>query len=140
MQALRLPTVSARPAARPLRAPAPPRASAVAAPASIPIKGADGSDKGTAELALKVADPKTARHVVHRYAVQINQNARQVRSTALLTSVRWLCRGAGRAVTASVQARTSWSCKVAACFRYSTTVLTPAYTTVESTSDTGACA
>lgn len=95
MQALRLPTVSARPAARPLRAPAPPRASAIAEPATLPIKGADGSDQGTAELALKVASPQTARHVVHRYMVQINQNARQVCAAAYQALCCRVCCGPG---------------------------------------------
>lgn len=55
------------------------RASAVAAPAKVPVKAADGSDKGTAELALKVAGDATANAVVHRYSVLVLQNARRVR-------------------------------------------------------------
>lgn len=53
-------------------------ASAVAAPASIPKKAVDGSDKGSSSLALKVADPETANGLVHRYMVLVQQNARRV--------------------------------------------------------------
>jgi len=55
------------------------RASKVAEPASLPVKSFAGADVGTADLALKVAGDDTARHVVHRYLVLVNQNARQVR-------------------------------------------------------------
>lgn len=62
--------------------------SAVAKPASIPYKGADGSDKGTQQLALKVAED-TAKAVVHRYMVLVNQNARRVSQAAW--SGPWCC-------------------------------------------------
>lgn len=55
------------------------RASAQAAPASIAVKGIDGSDKGSHQLALKVADESSAKGVVHRYLVYAQQNARRVR-------------------------------------------------------------
>lgn len=57
-------------------------ASRVAEAAVLPVKAFDGADVGTANLALKVAGDDTARHVVHRYLVLVNQNARQVRSAA----------------------------------------------------------
>ena len=54
-------------------------ASRVAEPVSIPVKSADGADSGTASLALKVADPETARHVVHRSLLTAHASRRQVR-------------------------------------------------------------
>jgi large subunit ribosomal protein L4 len=54
-------------------------ASAVAQPAALPVKSADGSDKGTANLALRVAGEETAKALVHRYMVLVQQNARRVR-------------------------------------------------------------
>lgn len=59
------------------------RASAVAAPASIPYKAADGSSKGTQQLALKVAED-SAKGLVHRYLVMVQQNARQVSNANLV--------------------------------------------------------
>lgn len=56
-------------------------ASAVAQPASLPVKASDGSDKGTASLALKVAGDDTAKALVHRYMVLVQQNARRVSLT-----------------------------------------------------------
>ncbi len=61
--------------------------SAVAQPVSIPHKGADGSDKGTAKLSLKVAED-TAKAVVHRYMVMVQQNARRVRNGAACSSAQ----------------------------------------------------
>jgi large subunit ribosomal protein L4 len=52
--------------------------SAVAAPATLPYKAVDGSSKGSAELALKVAED-SAKGLVHRYVVLVQQNARRVR-------------------------------------------------------------
>ena len=80
MVSLRLPVAPARAAVarRPIRVIVP-RASRVAEPASITVKSSStGDDKGSASLALKVADPKTAKSVVHRYLVMVRQNARQV--------------------------------------------------------------
>ena len=54
--------------------------SAVATPATLPYKAVDGSSKGSAELALKVAED-TAKGLVHRYMVLVQQNARRVRQT-----------------------------------------------------------
>jgi large subunit ribosomal protein L4 len=51
--------------------------SAVAQPVTIPYKAADGSDKGSQQLALKVAQ-ESAKGLVHRYLVLVQQNARQV--------------------------------------------------------------
>lgn len=48
-------------------------------PATLPVKGADGSDKGTTTVELKVAE-ETAKGLVHRYVVFVRQNARRVRS------------------------------------------------------------
>eukprot|EP00199_Chlamydomonas_sp_CCMP681_P005587 CAMPEP_0119113200 /NCGR_PEP_ID=MMETSP1180-20130426/43113_1 /TAXON_ID=3052 ORGANISM="Chlamydomonas cf sp, Strain CCMP681" /NCGR_SAMPLE_ID=MMETSP1180 /ASSEMBLY_ACC=CAM_ASM_000741 /LENGTH=261 /DNA_ID=CAMNT_0007101113 /DNA_START=18 /DNA_END=803 /DNA_ORIENTATION=- len=60
-------------------------ASAVAQPATIPVKSADGSDKGTAQLALRVAGD-TAKAVVHRYMVMVRQNARRGTASTLTRS------------------------------------------------------
>jgi large subunit ribosomal protein L4 len=54
-------------------------ASSVAAPVAVPYKAVDGTDKGSQQLALKVADADTAKAVVHRYMVLVQQNARRVR-------------------------------------------------------------
>lgn len=56
-------------------------ATAVAAPATLPFKAVDGSSKGTQQLSLKVAED-TAKGLVHRYMVLVQQNARQVREEA----------------------------------------------------------
>lgn len=66
--------------------------SAVAQPVALPYKAVDGSDKGTQQLALKVAED-TAKAVVHRYMVMVNQNAR--RGTAS-TLTRREVRGGGK--------------------------------------------
>jgi large subunit ribosomal protein L4 len=55
------------------------RAAVAAAPASLPVKAADGADAGSATLALKVAPEQTAKGLVHRYLVYVRQNARRVR-------------------------------------------------------------
>lgn len=78
MQSLRMRQAAFRPAAAARRPVVAVRASAVAAPAKLPVKGVDGSDKGTEELALKVAG-ETARSLVHRYLIMAQQNARAVR-------------------------------------------------------------
>ena len=51
----------------------------VAEPASIDVKGLDGSSKGSDTMALKVASEDKAKGLVHRYLVTVRQNARQVR-------------------------------------------------------------
>ncbi|KXZ46544.1 hypothetical protein GPECTOR_42g751 [Gonium pectorale] len=61
------------------------RASTVAAPATIPYKAVDGSDKGTQQLALKVAQD-SAKGLVHRYLVMVQQNARQGTASTLTRS------------------------------------------------------
>jgi hypothetical protein len=70
------------PSAQSLRRPCPravtARATRVAEPASIPVKSLDGADSGTASIALKVADPGTARHVVHRSLLTALASRRQV--------------------------------------------------------------
>jgi hypothetical protein len=54
------------------------RASAVAQPATLPVKSTEGADLGSEQLALKVAQ-ETAKGLVHRYLVYVQQNARRVR-------------------------------------------------------------
>jgi hypothetical protein len=54
------------------------KAAVAAAPASLPVKSADGADVGTEQLALKVARPETAKGLVHRYVVYTLQNKRRV--------------------------------------------------------------
>lgn len=51
--------------------------SAVAPAVAVPYKGTDGSDKGSKQVALKVAE-ETAKGLVHRYMVMVQQNARRV--------------------------------------------------------------
>jgi len=53
-------------------------ASLVAEPVSLPVKGLDGSSKGSENLALKVVEDDKAKGLVHRYIVTVRQNARQV--------------------------------------------------------------
>lgn len=55
------------------------RAAVAAKPVSVPVKTADGASAGSEELALGVAPPATAKGLVHRYLVYVQQNARQVR-------------------------------------------------------------
>lgn len=65
---------AARPAARLVAA----RASQIAPAVAIPVKTPDGGDKSSMDLALKVADPRTAKGVVHRYLITVRQNMRAV--------------------------------------------------------------
>lgn len=58
------------------------RAASAVAPVSVPVKAADGTEKGSQELAVKVASAATARGLVHRYLVMVQQNARRVRSSS----------------------------------------------------------
>lgn len=53
------------------------RSSAVSAPAMLPVKSVEGEDKGTQQMALKVAG-ESGKGLVHRYLVMVQQNARQV--------------------------------------------------------------
>ena len=46
---------------------------------TVPVKTVDGADKGTEQLAVRVAE-ESARGLVHRYMVMVQQNARRVRS------------------------------------------------------------
>ncbi|GIL65314.1 hypothetical protein Vafri_19121, partial [Volvox africanus] len=59
--------------------------SAVATPVTIPYKAADGSEKGSQQLALKVAQ-ESAKGLVHRYLVMVQQNARQGTASTLTRS------------------------------------------------------
>lgn len=54
------------------------RAAVAAKPVQVPVKAADGASAGSEELALGVAPPTTAKGLVHRYLVYVQQNARQV--------------------------------------------------------------
>ena len=54
------------------------RSAVPAKPVSVSFKGIDGSDKGTHQLALNVAPAETAKALVHRYLVLVQQNARRV--------------------------------------------------------------
>jgi hypothetical protein len=79
------------------------RASAVAKPVALPAMAADGSDKGTQPLALKVAE-ESARALVHRYLVMVQQNARAVGGPPVA--------GGGEAGWAhSVQWACNWACR-----------------------------
>ena len=73
-----------RPAAAALQV----RAAIVAEPATVAIKGIDGSSKGSSTMALKVASDETAKGLVHRYLVTVRQNARQVRQQQLALKER----------------------------------------------------
>jgi hypothetical protein len=53
------------------------RASAAAAPATLPKKSIEGAALGEEQLSLKVATD-TAKGLVHRYLVYVQQNARRV--------------------------------------------------------------
>jgi large subunit ribosomal protein L4 len=71
--------LSARPSSRPAAGALQVRASLVAEPASLSVKGLDGSSKGEQSLSLKVVEDDKAKGLVHRYIVTVRQNARQVR-------------------------------------------------------------
>mmetsp|Transcript_23784 Transcript_23784/g.52161 ORF Transcript_23784/g.52161 Transcript_23784/m.52161 type:complete len:243 (+) Transcript_23784:74-802(+) len=60
------------------------RASAVQT-ASLPVKTVDGADKGTEQLSLKVAE-ESAKGLVHRYLVMVQQNARRGTASTLTRS------------------------------------------------------
>lgn len=66
-------------------------AGAAASPAALPYKAVDGSDKGTQQLSLKVAGDDTAKGLVHRYMVMVQQNARRVRLSAIETYMLCQC-------------------------------------------------
>jgi hypothetical protein len=55
------------------------RAAVAGKPAQIPVKTADGATAGSVDLSLAVAPPATAKGLVHRYLVYVQQNMRQVR-------------------------------------------------------------
>ena len=59
------------------------RAAVAAAPVQVPVKAVDGASAGSEELALGVAPANTAKGLVHRYLVYVQQNARRVS--------RWHC-------------------------------------------------
>jgi len=52
---------------------------------SVPVKSADGAEKGTQDLTVKVAED-SARGLVHRYMVMVQQNARRGTASTLTRS------------------------------------------------------
>lgn len=60
------------------------RASRVADPVLVDLKSFQGESVGKELLALKTADADTARGLVHRYIVMIQQNQRRVRPPCLV--------------------------------------------------------
>ncbi|KAI8463072.1 MAG: plastid ribosomal protein L4 [Monoraphidium minutum] len=69
------------------------RAAVAAAPVQVPVKTMDGASAGSEELALGVAPASSAKGLVHRYLVYVQQNAR--RGTAS-TLTRGEVRGGGK--------------------------------------------
>ncbi len=55
-----------------------PQAAQKAASVDLQVKSIEGSDGGTGQLSLRVADPTKSKGLVHRHVVLIQQNARQV--------------------------------------------------------------
>jgi hypothetical protein len=68
-------------AAAPRRVAVAVRASAAAAPVSLPKKSVEGAALGEEQLSLKVATD-SAKGLVHRYLVYVQQNARRVSARA----------------------------------------------------------
>jgi len=62
------------------------KAAVPAQPANLPVKTVDGAEAGSVELALKVAPEETARGLVHRYLVYVQQNARAGTASTLTRS------------------------------------------------------
>lgn len=85
MQSLCNRQCAVRSAARPARSALVVTNAAVAQPATLPLKGVDGSDKGTQQLALRVAE-ESAKGLVHRYLVLVQQNARRGTASTLTRS------------------------------------------------------
>ena len=54
------------------------RAAVAAKPVQVPVKTVEGASAGTEEVALGVAPDSTAKGLVHRYLVYVQQNARRV--------------------------------------------------------------
>jgi large subunit ribosomal protein L4 len=54
------------------------RAAIAAKPVDVPVKSADGASVGSEQLSLRVAPNDTAKGLVHRYLVYVQQNARRV--------------------------------------------------------------
>ncbi|RMZ57021.1 hypothetical protein APUTEX25_002253 [Auxenochlorella protothecoides] len=74
-------------------APTPIRASLLAPAAPITVRGWDGSESGTQNLSLIVADPETSKGLVHRYLITVRQN---MRAGTASTLTRGEVRGGGR--------------------------------------------
>ena len=56
------------------------RMSIVAPPVPLEIKGFEGEVVGTDSLSLKVADPETAKGLVHRYVVKVRRDMRKAKN------------------------------------------------------------
>lgn len=54
------------------------RMSMIAPPVPLEVKGFEGEVVGTEMLSLKVADPETAKGLVHRYLVKVRRDMRKV--------------------------------------------------------------
>ena len=63
-----------------------PQAAQKAAPVDLQVKSLEGSDGGTGQLSLRVAEPTKSKGLVHRHVVLIQQNARQVIISWLICS------------------------------------------------------
>lgn len=61
-----------------------PQAAQKAAPVDLQVKSLEGSDGGTEQLSLRVAEPTKSKGLVHRHVVLIQQNARQVSPSWLM--------------------------------------------------------
>lgn len=64
------------------------RAAVAAAPVQVPIKFVDGVSAGSEELSLGVAPANTAKGLVHRYLVYVQQNARRVSAVIACRALR----------------------------------------------------
>lgn len=62
------------------------RAAVAAKPVDVPVKSADGAAVGSEQLSLRVAPNDTAKGLVHRYLVYVQQNARRGTASTLTRS------------------------------------------------------
>ena len=63
------------------------RMSIVAPPVPLEIKGFEGEVVGNDSLSLKVADPETAKGLVHRYVVKVRRDMRKVNNSGKDSSI-----------------------------------------------------
>ncbi|WIA30679.1 hypothetical protein OEZ86_000751 [Tetradesmus obliquus] len=61
-------------------------AAVAAKPVDVPVKSADGASVGSEQLSLRVAPTDTAKGLVHRYLVYVQQNARRGTASTLTRS------------------------------------------------------